>query len=152
MKKVTVLTGIVLAKDEEENIKNCLESLQFCDEVILLDDDSKDGTAEIAKKMGVRVITRSMNSDFAAQRNYGLKKARGNWVLFLDADERVSKELRSEIVNLINDPLNYAMGFYLKRRDYFFGRELKHGETGNLKLLRLARRKAGKWKRAVHEE
>ena len=145
------LSAIVLTHNEEKNIKGCLKCLGFCDEIIVIDDNSSDKTAILAKTAGARVYERSLNSNFSAQRNYGLSKTQSKWVLFVDADERISDSLRNEIIQIINDPLINYMGFYVKRTDYLWGKELKHGETANISLVRLARRKAGKWTRRVHE-
>jgi len=144
------ISAVVLTKNEEKNIKECLEGLGFCDEVIVVDDNSDDRTREIAKEFGARVFVRALDGDFAAQRNYALRQAQGDWALFVDADERVSPALASEITNYTLHITNYS-GFYLKRKDYFLGRWLKHGETANVKLLRLAKKNAGRWKRKVHE-
>lgn len=144
------LSVIILTKNEERNIADCMQSVRFADEIVVVDDNSEDSTVEIARKAGAKIYSRELKDDFASQRNYGLRKASGKWVLFLDADERVSEKLRREIVQTIKDPVS-EMGFYLKRVDFMWGRQLKHGETGEIELLRLARRTAGKWKRPVHE-
>jgi len=91
------LSAIILTSNEEKNIADCIRSLTFADEVIVIDDCSVDATVALAKKMGAKVVTRKLD-DFASQRNYGLSVATGDWVLFVDADERVSKNLRNEIV------------------------------------------------------
>lgn len=145
------VSAVVLTKNEEGNIANCLESLGFCDEIVLVDDFSEDRTVEIAKKKGARVYKRRLDNDFSQQRNFGLEKARGEWVLFVDADERVSNSLREEVIKLLSYKVIKYNGFYLKRRDFMWGKELKYGETGGIKLLRLAKKDAGKWRRAVHE-
>lgn len=93
---------------------------------------------------------RRLDDDFAAQRNFGLSKARGEWVLFVDSDETVPKELVEEI-NRVTGRQSDIAGYYVRRRDVMWGRELKHGETANVRLLRLARKDAGKWVRPVHE-
>ncbi|MGB6881814.1 MAG: glycosyltransferase family 2 protein [Microgenomates group bacterium] len=145
------ISAVILTKNEEKNIKKCIESVSFCDEVIVIDDNSEDETIEIVKALGAKVYKRSLKGDFAGQRNFGLEKAKGKWVLFVDADERVSDNLRNEIIQIIDNPLINYLGFYLRRTDFMWGKELRYGETANVKLLRLARRKAGKWKRRVHE-
>lgn len=145
------ISAVVLVKNEEKNIKQCIKSLSFCDEVIVVDDYSTDNTAKIAKQKGARVFQRKLKNDFARQRNFGLKKAKGKWVFFVDADERVSKELKNETVQIVNDPLFPYAGCFVKRKDIILGKELKYGETGNIRLLRLAKRKKGKWIRRVHE-
>lgn len=142
-----MISAIVLTKNEEKNIEACLKTLQWCGEIIVVDDYSEDRTVEIAKRNGAKVYLHRLGNDFAAQRNFGLSKAIGEWVLFVDADERVTPALREEIAN---GGTNYD-GFNLKRQDYFGGRWLRHGETANVKLLRLGKRAAGKWQRKVHE-
>ena len=138
----------MLTKNEEENIRKCLNSVKWADEVIILDDYSTDNTREIARKAGAKVLKRKLDNDFAAQRNFGLSKAKHEWVLFVDADEVVSPRLKKEI----QAPLSGALqGYLIKRIDFIWSRKLKHGETGNIKLLRLAKKNAGKWKRSVHE-
>jgi len=92
------LSAVILAKNEEENILQSIESVNFCDEIIVIDDYSKDKTTEIARNHGANVFRRRLNNDFASQRNFGLQKAKGEWVLFLDADERVSENLKKEIL------------------------------------------------------
>ncbi len=81
-----------------------------------------------------------------------MEKASGNWILFVDADERVSEALASEVSSIKYQVLRKYNGFYIKRRDYMWGKELRHGETGSIKLLRLAKKNAGEWKGKVHEE
>jgi len=145
------LSAVVLVKDEEEKIVDCIDSLKFADEVIIIDDFSEDRTIELVERFDVKVYKRKLDDDFAEQRNFGLKKAFGKWVLFIDADERVGKNLRDEIIQAINNPLLNIMGYYIRRQDFFMGKDLKHGETASVKLLRLARKNAGKWERKVHE-
>lgn len=144
-----MVTAVVLAKNEEKNIAACLESLKWCDEVIVVDDYSKDNTVKIAEEYGTQVFKHKLNDDFASQRNFGLEKAKGEWVLFVDSDERVTPALATEIKNVVADTEN--VGFYIKRRDFIWGKELKHGEVGNAEFIRLAKKGAGFWKRRVHE-
>jgi glycosyltransferase involved in cell wall biosynthesis len=94
------LSVIIIAKNEEGIIADCLKSVSFADEIIVIDDYSTDKTAAIAKKHGARVFLHKMK-DFADQRNYGLKKALGTWKLCIDADERVTPQLRDEIVRIV---------------------------------------------------
>lgn len=148
------ISTIVLTKNEEENIGACLKALKWVDEIIVIDDESTDNTVKIAKENGVKVFTRPLNQDFAAQRNFGLEKAKEEWVLFVDADERVSPTLRAEIVETtqnISRGKNSLNGFYFKREDKIWGKVLKHGETANVRLLRLGKRDKGKWERPIHE-
>jgi glycosyltransferase involved in cell wall biosynthesis len=144
-----MISAVVLAKDEEKNLTDCLESVKWCDEIVLIDDDSVDKTIEIAKKFNAKVFTRSLNNNFAQERNFGLQKAKGEWIFFVDADERVSPELKKEIIEVIKKP--NIDGFFLKRQDFFAGKALKYGETANVRLLRLAKKGKGDWQREVHE-
>ncbi|MEK7502101.1 MAG: glycosyltransferase family 2 protein, partial [Patescibacteria group bacterium] len=147
-----MISAVVLTKNEEKNIVDCLESLSWCDEIIVVDDNSEDRTAEISKKFSAKVFIRNLNSDFSKQRNFGLEKASGDWILFVDADERVTPLLRKEIIQSTNNPINQYDGFYIKRKDFMWEKELKYGETGNVVLLRLARENKGEWEGKVHEE
>lgn len=145
------LSAIILSKNEEQNIVRAIRSVSFCDEVFLIDDNSTDLTRVFAQKLGANVYQRSLANDFAAQRNFALAKVKKGWVLFLDADEEVSKSLGKEIRKKISDPRNITDGFYIKRRDIIWGKILNYGENGNTKLLRLAKVGSGEWKRRVHE-
>jgi glycosyltransferase involved in cell wall biosynthesis len=144
------LSAIILTKNEEKNIEACLKSASFCDEIIVIDDNSSDKTVAIAKKLGANVISHSLANDFAKQRNFGLSQATSEWVLFLDADERISKELQKEIIQVTKKESKIS-GYYIKRLDFMWGRFLQHGETGDLYFLRLAKKTAGKWVGKVHE-
>ncbi len=153
MHNITSISAVVLTKNEERNIKKCMASLMWCSEIIVVDDYSTDGTLRIVKlfkSKKVKVFRHKLDNNFAEQRNFGLKKAKNEWVLFLDADEVVPKELAEEIVNKLQT--TNISGYCIRRRDYWMGKELRHGETANAKLLRLARKGSGKWNRAVHEE
>lgn len=145
------ITAIVLTKNEEDNIKRCIESLRWCNETIIVDDYSADKTAELARTMRARIYQHGLNNNFAAQRNFGLSKARYDWVLFIDADERVGNELKEEIKKELKKS-SHINGYFFKRKDFFLGRWLKYGETNQVKLLRLGRKDKGNWQRAVHEQ
>jgi len=147
-----MITAIILTKNEEKNIKDCLDSLKWADEIIIIDDYSTDQTVEIARSFGAVIYQRKLNDNFASQRNFGLEMAKGDWILFIDADERISPELKEEIELVTRNPQpNNSVSYYINRQDYLFGKLLKHGETGNIKLLRLARKGSGLWERKVHE-
>ncbi|MBI2103747.1 glycosyltransferase family 2 protein [Candidatus Woesebacteria bacterium] len=145
------LSVVILTKNEQENITDCIKSVKFANEIIIIDDNSTDKTIQIARKQGAKIFERSLNGDFAAQRNFGLNKVTSKWVLFLDADERVSRQLAEEISQALNDSFVAASGFYVRRQDFLWRKPLKYGEVGNIKFLRLALKKAGQWQRKVHE-
>lgn len=114
------LSVIIITKNEEKMIADCLDSLTFCDEVIVVDGESEDRTIEIAKKMGALVYTRPF-TDFATARNFGFTKARGDWVLYVDADERVGKDLRAGIQQELAKDDKTIGAYVLKRRNYYLG-------------------------------
>lgn len=145
------VSAVILTKNEEKNIEECLKTLKWADEVIVVDDNSTDKTVEIAKANGAKVFEHPLNSDFAQQRNFALSLSKGEWVFFIDADERVSPTLRAEIQSTVNRQSSTVNGFYLKREDKIWGRVLRHGETVNVRLLRLAKKGTGEWKKPVHE-
>jgi len=143
-----MISGVVLTFNEEKDIKNCLESIKFLDEIIVIDNHSSDTTLEIVKNYTDRIFVKKYD-DFSKARNFGLEKAKEEWVLFVDADERVTPQLRQEILKAA-DQNRYA-GFYLSRKDYFLGKKLNYTEVAKVRLLRLAKKGAGVWERPVHE-
>ncbi len=148
-----MISAVILTKNEENNIVDCLDSVSWCDEILIVDDFSTDRTLEVVRNYGprVKVFQRRLENDFSSQRNFGLTKSRNDWVLFIDADERLSNSLKGEIQDLLEDKNIKENGFYIKREDVIWGKNLKHGETGNIRLLRLGRKNKGKWSGKVHE-
>lgn len=155
-----MISVVVLTHNDEVHLAKTLESLSWCDELIVVDDQSRDKSCEIAKHHGASVFVHALQDDFAAQRNFGLSKVKEDWVLFVDSDEIVTPELATEIKQLTQalrdgestiQNSKLKNGYYIRRKDFLFGRWLEHGETANVKLLRLARKDAGEWIRPVHE-
>ena len=144
-----MISAIVLTKNEEKNIEECLKNLSFCTEIIVIDDESSDNTRKIAAKFSI-VYKRKLNGNFAAQLNYGIEKAKGEWLLFIEPDERISEELEEELLKNIKIN-NSIKAFSLKRIDWFGSRWLKYGEVGSYKALRLVKKGSGKWFRRVHQ-
>lgn len=147
------ISAIILTKNEEKNIVDCLDDLTFCDEIIVIDDNSSDRTIELIEEYkkshkSIEFYQRDLNGDFSAQRNFGIEKTKNDWILFVDADERVSKELKDEINEIKPDGHG---GFLIKRTDYMWGVQLRHGETGNISLLRLFDKTKGSLRGRVHE-
>lgn len=148
------LSVVVLTKNEEKNIEKCINSVLFADEIIVIDDYSEDKTVEKIKalnKKQIHIFQRHLGDNFSEQRNFGLEKCKNEWILFLDADEEITSELKDEIQEAVSITKESIKGIFLKRRDFFKGKELKHGEWGNIKLMRLARKDSGKWKGSIHE-
>lgn len=145
-----MISAVVLTKNEEENIVDCLESLSFAGEILVIDDDSDDRTAELAKLHGAKVISQPLNNDFSKLRNFALKNAKGEWVLFVDADERVSKQLASEIKTAVSKD-SEILGYRILRQEVLWGKKMVSSQD-RFHPVRLAKKGAGRWVRSVHEE
>lgn len=145
----TNLSIIVLTHNDEEHLVDCLELLNFGDELIVIDDESTDRTLDIARNYTSKVFSRPLNNNFSNQRNFALNNAHGNWILFVDSDEYVSEKLRDEILSKMNN--KEFSGFYLRRVDFMWGKKILHGEVGEVRLMRLAKKDSGKWHGKVHE-
>jgi glycosyltransferase involved in cell wall biosynthesis len=144
------LTVTIIALNEAENLPDALASVAWAREVVVIDAESRDATADIARAAGARVITRPWPG-YAAQKNFADAHAHGEWVLNLDADERVTPELRQKIEAAIETP-NGCVAFYVRRRNFYLGRWLRHSGWYPDYQLRLYRRGAGEWRGAyVHE-
>jgi glycosyltransferase involved in cell wall biosynthesis len=112
--KISVL---IIAGNEEKNIKDCLESVKWADDIIVVDSESKDRTVAISESYTENVFINKW-SGFSAQRKFALSKVKNKWVLSIDADERVSSELTDEIINVIKNDEGIN-GYYIPRRNYF---------------------------------
>jgi glycosyltransferase involved in cell wall biosynthesis len=131
------LSAIVITRDEAANIGECLDSLAFCDERIVVDCGSSDNTLMIARQKGARIGFHEWPG-FGAQKNYALSMARGDWVLSLDADERVTPELQQAILAALDD--EKVDGYEFPRRSSFCGRMMRHSGWFPDRVLRLFRR------------
>jgi len=158
MKKIK-LSAVILTKNEEKNIIRCLNSLKFCDQVVIVDDDSEDKTIELIKKakfpFEIKIFKHKLDEDFASARNFGMEKADGEWILFIDADEEITKELADEIKETVDQNNLEFVAYYIKRRDFFWGMELRFGETKKIRdigIIRLVKKDFGRWFGKVHEE
>lgn len=120
-----MLSVIILSKNEEDVIADCIESIKdLANEIIVIDSKSSDRTVDIAKRLGCRVIIHEFKN-FSDSRNFVLSHARGQWVLYLDADERATPEFIYEVRSLIRkkDPPYGIGGYYIKRKTYYLGRD-----------------------------
>jgi len=139
--------------NEEQNIANCLELIQdIADEIIIVDGNSSDRTVEIAKRLGAKTIVTENQPIFHILKQKAIDMAKGDWILQLDADERVTQELSEEIktITLANNKHN---GFWIKRKKQFLGRWVKKGGHYPDPVIRLFRRGYGKLPlKSVHEQ
>ena len=138
------LSACVITKNEEDRIGDCLASLDFCDEVLVVDSHSTDRTREIATALGARVIERDWPG-FGAQREFAASQAATDWVLCIDADERVSPELRAEILALRDAGFPGCAGWSCPRLSDYFGTWVRYGTWYPNRVLRLYDRKRGHW-------
>lgn len=130
--------------NEADRIGDCLASLDFCDEQLVVDSHSTDATREVAKGCGARVIERDWPG-YAAQKEFAVREAANDWVLSLDADERVSPELRAEIVALREAGFPERGGFSMPRCSRYLGRWIRRGTWYPDRQLRLFDRRRGRW-------
>ena len=147
------LSVIVITKNEAAHIEACLKSVAFADESIVVDSGSSDATPTLAASMGARVVRTDDWPGFGAQKNRALALARGDWVLSIDADERVGDELAAEIRAVVqrNDSAG-PTGYELNRLSSFCGQWMRHGDWYPDRVLRLFRRGAGRFSDdLVHE-
>jgi glycosyltransferase involved in cell wall biosynthesis len=144
------LSAIVITKNEVNNIAHCLESLHFVDEIVVVDSGSIDGTTDLARQYTEKVYTIEWRG-YAATKQYALEKTTGEWILWLDADERVTAGLAKEIRSVIQNPRQHS-GFQVPRRAYFLGRWIKHGGWYPGYVIRLFKKEAGHFgEEKVHE-
>jgi hypothetical protein len=144
------LSAVIITKDAASQLGPCLESLDFVDEIIVVDSGSADGTRELAESQGARVIEHTWLG-FGPQKRFAVSQARNNWVLCVDADERVSPALRESILRELAAPRGKVYEF--PRRNRFMGRYLRHGEGYPDWNRRLFHREHAMWSDdTVHEQ
>jgi glycosyltransferase involved in cell wall biosynthesis len=144
------ISAVMITLNELENLKRSIPSLSFCDEIILVDSGSTDGSLEYARSMGCQVHHRAFDH-FGAQKAFATTLAKHDWVFSLDADECVTPGLAQEIRELIRDP--GLSGIWIRSRLVFLGREFKFGRESRVRVLRIFRKSRGAFDRAsVHEK
>ena len=145
MNKISV---IIITKDEEKNISDCLKSVEWADEIIVIDAESNDKTVKLAKIFTDKIFTKKWEG-YVPQKKYALSLASNEWVLSVDADERITPELKNEILNL--SPGNFA-GYKIRRKNFLLGKEITSCGWGNDYQLRLFKKeKTDLTDRLVHE-
>jgi len=151
--KYPLISAYIITKNEEENIGCALESVQWVDELIILDSGSTDNTVEIAKIFGAKVVTEEFKG-FVVQKNRAMKLCKGEWLFNLDADEEVTPELRKSIESVIfSEPSSdIPVLFKVMRENKYMGRWMKHCGWYPEFKTRLSRRGHAKWKGEVLHE
>ena len=149
--KTAPVSVIVITRNEEKNIAECLQSVSWAGEIIVVDAKSTDRTVELAKGFTNKILVKEWLG-FAAAKNLALDEAVNEWVLWLDADERVTPELAAEIQSLVQNSSVRYTGFEVARRAYFLGKWIKHCGWYPGYVTRLFRRTAGRFNESrVHE-
>ncbi|MCD6451045.1 MAG: glycosyltransferase family 2 protein [Acidobacteria bacterium] len=115
----------LIVRNEERNIEECLKSVVWSDDIIVVDQSSEDKTVEIAKRFTDRVFVTEPKGICNPDRMFSIEKARNEWVLLLEADERVSPELAEEMLGLVNDPTRDEIGYYIPVKNHFLGKWIR---------------------------
>lgn len=146
------LSACIITLNEADRIEACLASLAFCDEVVVVDSGSTDGTRERAAARGARVLEHPFEG-YRAQKDFAVAQARHDWVLCLDADERVTPPLQASIEAARDTGFADAAGYRFARATEYFGAFLRHGNAYPDRVLRLFDRRRGGWRgdREIHE-
>ncbi len=145
------LSVAIITKNEEENIRSCLQSVSFASQVVLVDSGSTDATLSIAKEFGCEVYSEAWQG-FGPQKQLAIEKCRQPWILVLDADERIPPDTADIIKNIITDSNLKETGFSFPRKNYFQGRWIKHAGWWPDRIVRLFRKESGRMTAAkVHE-
>lgn len=143
------LTVLIPTYNEEENIKDCLESVKWADNILVVDSFSNDSTLDIVKHYDVKILQHEyINS--ASQKNWALNQISTEWVLIVDSDERVTEELKGEIQSIINNKGEHT-GYYIPRKNYFLSKWMKYSDWYPDYNMRLFKLREGRYEeRAVH--
>jgi glycosyltransferase involved in cell wall biosynthesis len=146
------LTALITVGNEIHNINEVIESVNFADEILVIDSYSTDGTYEIAQKLATKVLRRKFDNS-ANQKNWAIPQARHKWILLLDADERVTPELKKEVEGILKDPPQNIVAYWIGRQNRFMGERVNYSGWRNDKVIRLFKRDYCKYSnKSVHEE
>ncbi len=139
------VAAVVITKNEERNIEACLASLRWADEIVVVDAESTDRTTELARRVTPHVFVRPWPG-YGPQKNFAMDRATAEWILVVDADERVPEPLQREMCALLSQGVSADVGGYeIPRRNYFYGRWIRGGGIYPDHQLRLFRRAAGRY-------
>lgn len=144
------LSVIIITKNEEQNIIPCMATVSFAKEIIVVDTPDRDNTAELARKQNAIVIT-TVKTGFKEKRELGLRKARMRWILFIDADERVTDELRLEMSSIVTKEQGNTHGYWIPFKHFFLNIWLKYGGWYPDYHLRLVRKTGVHIEGRIHE-
>lgn len=137
--KMSKLTAIIPTGNEIHNIEDVIASVSFADEILVVDSFSTDGTYEKALELATKVIRREYEYS-ASQKNWAIPQAKHEWILLVDADERVTPELKEEIITILKNPPKNIVAFWIGRMNHFMGERVKYSGWRNDKVIRLFKR------------
>jgi glycosyltransferase involved in cell wall biosynthesis len=143
------VTAVIAAHNESANIEACIASVEWAREVIVVENESSDDTVDRARSAGATVISPAFTT-IGAARNNAIVRSKSPWVFVLDADERCTPELAEEIRQVVSRPAD-AAAFRIPRRNFFLGKEIRHGGWGSDKPIRLFKRELRYNANLVHE-
>jgi len=142
------ISAVLIVLNEEDKIEKCLSSLGWADKIVIVDGFSTDNTVQTCEKYTKNIFQNKFD-DFSSQKNFALSKAGNEWVLFLDADEKVPEELKQEILETIKK--SAYSGYFIPRNNYIFGRLMKYGGHQNDTQMRLFKKDKARFENPVHE-
>lgn len=127
---MSCVSVLILTKNEQQDLPGCLNSVAWCNDVVVYDSCSSDCTQEIAASAGARIIERHFDN-WASHQNWGLRNItfRNSWVFYIDADERLTPECSDELQAIASNPDPHVVAYRIRRRDYFQGRQLRYVQT-----------------------
>jgi len=149
MNKQMRLSVVIATRDEEKNIGKCMESVKWADEIVIVDDVSADRTVEICKGYTNKIFINDSKEDFHKNKNLGIEKASKDWILSIDADERITEKLSEEIKNAIQD--KERIGYYISRKNYFLGKWIRGCGWYPDYIIRLFRKGVTEWPLEIHD-
>lgn len=146
------ISAVIIAFNEESKIADAIKSVAWADEILIVDSESTDRTREISESLGAKVFTKKW-AGFSKQKQYAVDRAAHDWIFSLDADERVSDDLKAEILRLKQaDESGLAVGYRISRLSFYMNRPIRHGGWYPDWQLRFFNRRMGKWKDIlIHE-
>ena len=147
--KTLPLSVAIITKDEEEMLPDCLKTVSFADDIVVVDSGSRDRTVEIATEFGCRVFVEDWKG-YGPQKNSAVQKCKHDWVLIIDADERIPVEAELKIKEVLKNPL--ADAFSLSRKNFFHGKWIRHSGFWPDRTLRLVKKTMGNFDSVVHEK
>ena len=149
MRKARISVGII-TKNEEKNITRCIDSVKgWADEIIVVDGYSEDRTVSISEASGARIVKHNFENDFSKERNIVMENASGDWVLHLDADEKVTSQFKKKVDEIIDNSNDIDI-YKFKRKNFFLGHFMEHGGWYHY-IPNLVRRDRVKFEGALHE-